>query len=129
MLTNERLTELSGMIGVEVADTLTPTEAIGMARELLALRTLPEMGEIDAIENWLEGKEIEFGVVRRIHRLRDMLKSAIANAEAQRKRAEEAERLLRKFIASKDGAMQEIREWATEDPDCRRIIELCGEGE
>jgi len=97
--------------------------------ELATLRSCPEMGEIDAIEDWLEGKEIEFGVVRRIKRLVEMVGQLSAALTEERKRADEAERLLRKFIASKDGAMQEIREWATEDPDCRRIIELCGEGE
>ena len=102
-----------------------------LTAELAALKSCPEMGEVDAIEDWLEGKEIEFGVVRRIKRLVEMVGQLSAALTEERKRGDEVAGLLRWWVEFKDGFGQlegisvgsAVNEWKE---NARRILAICG---
>lgn len=110
-------------------------DPLGMMQEVCAyvksLRSCPEMGEVDAIEDWLEGKEIEFGVVRRIKRLVEMVGQLSAALTEERKRGDEVAGLLRWWVEFKDGFGQlegisvgsAVNEWKE---NARRILAICG---
>lgn len=112
-------------------------DPLGMMQEVCAyvksLRSCPEMGEVDAIEDWLEGKEIEFGVVRRIKRLVEMVGRLSAALTEERKRGDEVAGLLRWWVEFKDGFGQlegisvgsAVNEWKE---NARRILAICGKG-
>lgn len=126
MVSNERLRELKAMKILGFADSVTCAEIGEMIDEILALRTLPAMAEVDALEKSViqclaqivmsrggeDGSAIDCVPSGLYQKLRDLIyamiscsRRAIASAEAERRRADEAE----KKVAERDAEIERLR--------------------
>lgn len=93
MLTNELLKEIKE----ESMHAIYPAEVGEMARELLSLRTLPEMAEVDALQSHYNLNYIRGVKLHCVTEIADIARRAIAFAEIQRKRADEAKKIIREL--------------------------------
>lgn len=114
MLTNERLQELSKLNGLEVADTLTPNEALSMARELLTLReaTAPSRAEVDECFQNYNGNYTREQMCD-VPRLESITRTAILACEKEKQRAGEAVARYDRFVT----------EWFEENTDFERLVD------
>lgn len=120
-------------------------DPLGMMQEVCAyvksLRSCPEMGEVDAIEDWLEGKEIEFGVVRRIKRLVEMVGQLSAALTEERNARVLAQKQRDEIILDLNtvdrvdylGELRHMAAYIGSEPSdaifaARRILAICGKG-
>ena len=92
-----------------------------MVRELLALKSLPAMAEVDALEaRWPKSNFVEQGNV--FGEAVRSLRRAIANAEAERKRADEAEKDWEVDRGVRDDLELQIADLTRERDEARRLL-------